>query len=107
MRISKSIVLKRDSSLRLELIAQAENLLNHANFTSVQNIFPNSAVIDPITGLTTSAVVSTPEGNVNLLNGPYNSRGFRPNGPSQLSEPLAFESAAPPRQISFGMQLSF
>jgi outer membrane receptor protein involved in Fe transport len=107
MRISKGIVLKRDSSLRLELIAQAENLLNHANFTSVQNIFPNSAVIDPITGLTTSAVVSTPEGNVNLLNGPYNYKGFKPNGPSQLSEPLAFESAAPPRQISFGLQLSF
>ncbi|WP_353063006.1 TonB-dependent receptor [Tunturibacter psychrotolerans] len=107
MRISKAIVLKKDSSLRLELIAQAANILNHTNFTSVQNIFPNTAVTDPTTGLTTSAVASTPEGNVNLLNGPYNYKGFRPNGPSQLSDPLAFESSAPPRQISFGMELSF
>ncbi len=107
MRISRAVALKRDSDLRLNLIAQAANILNHTNFTSVQNIFPNTAVVDPVTGLTTSAVAQTPEGNVDLLNGPYNYKGFKPNGPSQLSDPLAFESAAPPRQISFGLELSF
>jgi Carboxypeptidase regulatory-like domain len=106
MRLSKGIMLKRDSGLRLELIAQAANILNHTNFTSVQNIFPNTAVTNA-EGLTTSAVASTPEGPVNLLNGPYNYKGFRPNGPSQLSDPLAFATAAPPRQISFGLELSF
>jgi hypothetical protein len=106
MRVSRAIVLKRDSALRLELIAQAANILNHTNFTSVQNQFPNTAVANA-EGLTTSALVSTPEGTVNLLNGPYNYKGFKPNGPSQLTDPLAFESAAPPRQISFGLQLSF
>jgi len=107
MRISRAIMLKKDAGLQLQLIAQAANILNHTNFTSVQNIFPNTAVTNPATGLTTSAVVSTPEGDVNLLNGPYHYKGFRPNGPFQLSDPLAFESAAPPRQISFGLELSF
>jgi hypothetical protein len=107
MRISRDILLKRDSAFRLQLIAQAENVLNHTNFNRVQNIFPNAAVVDPVTQLTTSAIVATPEGNVDLLNGPYNYKGFRPNGPSELTSPLAFQSAAPPRQISFGLELAF
>ena len=107
MRVSRGIMLKRDSTFRLDLIAQSSNILNHTNFTSVQNIFPNTAVTDPTTGLTTSAVVATPKGDVDLLNGPYNYKGFRPNGPSQLSDPLAFKTAAPARQISFGLELAF
>jgi hypothetical protein len=106
MRISRNIALKRDSALRLNLIAQSSNILNHTNFTSVQNIFPNTAVTNS-EGVTTSAVVSTPEGNVDLLNGPYNLKGFRPTGAEQLSDPLAFKTAAPPRQISFGLELAF
>ena len=106
MRISRGLVLKRDTPFRLDLIAQSTNILNKANFTSVQNIFPNTAVANAA-GLTTSAVVSTPEGNVDLLNGPYNYKGFRPNGPSQLTDPLAFKTAALPRQISFGLELAF
>jgi hypothetical protein len=106
MRISRDIPLKADSPLRLRLVAQSTNILNHTNFTSVQNIFPNTAVKNAA-GVTTSAVVATPEGNVNLLNGPYNFRGFRPSGPAQLTNPLAFVTAAPPRQISFGVELAF
>jgi len=106
MRISRDIPLKADSPLRLRLIAQSTNILNHTNFTSVQNIFPNTAVTNAA-GVTTSAIVATPEGNVDLLNGPYNFRGFRPSGPSQLTDPLAFKTAAPPRQISFGVELAF
>jgi hypothetical protein len=106
MRISRDIPLKADSPLRLRLIVQSTNILNHTNFTSVQNIFPNTAVTNAA-GVTTSAVVATPEGNVDLLNGPYNFSGFRPSGPSQLTDPLAFKTAAPPRQISFGVELAF
>ena len=106
MRISRGISLKHDSPLRLDLIAQSSNILNHTNFTSVQNIFPNTAVTNAA-NVTTSAVVSTPEGNVNLLNGPYNLKGFRPFGATQLTDPLAFKTAAPPRQISFGLELAF
>ncbi len=106
MRISRGIVLKKDSPFRLDLIAQSSNILNHTNFTSVQNIFPNTATTNAA-GVTTSAIVPTPEGNVNLLNGPYNLKGFRPNGALQLSDPLAFKTAAPPRQISFGLEMAF
>ncbi len=64
MRISKSFYLKKESGLRVEFIAQATNILNHTNFSSVSNIFPDTAVVDPVTGLTTSAQVATPEGTV-------------------------------------------
>ena len=107
MRISKALYLRADSGLKLEVIAQATNLLNHTNFSAVNNIFPNTAVVDPSTGLTQSAVVTTPEGRVDLLNGPYRYHGFVPNSASQLSTPLAFASAYPPRQVSLALQLSF
>ncbi len=109
MRISKAMFLKKDSKLRLDLIAQATNILNHTNFTRVNNLFPNTAVTNSA-GVTTSATVTIPEeGNavVDLLNGPYNYKGFAPSGPAQLTDPLAFQSAAPPRQISFGLQFAF
>ncbi len=106
LRISRDIYLKRDSGVHLEAIAQAANVLNHTNFTSVQNIFPDTATTNAA-GLTNSALVPTPEGTVDLLNGPYNYKGFRPNGPSQLTDPLAFKTAGIPRQISFGLELSF
>ncbi len=106
MRISRGIPLKRESPLRLDLIAQSTNILNHTNFTSVQNIFPNTAVTDA-TGLTTSALVQTREGTVDLLNGPYGYKGFRPHGPSELTSPLAFKTASTPRQISFGVEFAF
>ena len=107
LRISRAVALKRDSPLRLNLIAQSSNVLNHTNFTSVQNIFPNTGTSSVAGGPTTSAIVSTPEGNVNLLNGPYNLKGFRPVGATQLTDPLAFKTSAPPRQISFGLELAF
>jgi Carboxypeptidase regulatory-like domain len=107
MRISKAFYLRRDPGVRLEVIAQATDLLNRTNFSAVNNIFPDTAVADPATGLTQSAVVPTPEGTVDLLNGPYRYKGFVPTSASQLSTPLAFASAHPPRQVSFGLQLAF
>jgi len=107
MRISKAIYLKKDSTLRLDLIAQATNLLNHTNFSSVSNIFPDTAVVDPATGLTTSALVPTPEGTVDLLHGPYNFKGFVPTSAAELTSPLAFRSANPPREASFALQFAF
>ena len=110
MRISRGIVLKKDSPLRVNVIAQSSNLLNHTNFTSVQNSFPGGgslSITSNAANLTTSAIVNTPEGNVDLLNGPFNLKGFRPVGATQLTTPLAFKTAAPPRQISFGLELAF
>jgi hypothetical protein len=107
IRISKALYLNRDSGMRLDLIAQATDILNHTNFSAVNNIFPDTAVTDPVTNLTTSAIVPTGEGNVDLLNGPYRYRGFVPRSAAELSSPLAFRSANPPRQISFALRFAF
>ena len=107
MRLSKAVYLRPDSGLKLEVIAQATDLLNHTNFSAVNNIFPNTAVVDPATGLTQSAAVPTPEGTVDLLHGPYRYQGFVPAAASELSTPLAFSSANPPRQVSLALQLAF
>ena len=108
MRISKSLYLgKRDSGVRLDLIAQAADILNRTNFSAVNNIFPDTAVVDPATGLTQSAIVPTEEGNIDLLNGPYRYKGFVPHSAADLSSPLSFKLANPPRQISFALRLAF
>ncbi|HEV2647320.1 MAG TPA: TonB-dependent receptor [Acidobacteriaceae bacterium] len=107
LRVSRGITLGKSSADRLNLIVQSSNILNHTNFNRVQNIFPNSGSSATPGGPTTSAPVATQEGNVDLLNGPYNYRGFRPVGAIQETLPLAFNSAAPPRQVSFGLELTF
>ncbi len=94
MRVSKSLYIKRDSGVKLDVIAQGQNLLNRTNFASVNDNFP----ADPNFVL--------PNGGT-LLNGPYNVQGFRPTSTSQLSQPLAFTQAYPSRQVSFGLQFSF
>ena len=113
MRVSKALYLNRERGIHLDVIAQATDILNHTNFSVVSNTFPNTAAFptDPITGqqvgLTTSAVVPTPEGTVNLLDGPYKYRGFVPKSASELSSPLAFTAANPPRQLSLALQFAF
>ncbi len=94
MRVSKAFYISRDKGVRLDLTAQAQNLLNRTNFAAVNNIFsanPNFAL----------------PGGGTLLNGPYNVQGFAPTSVSQLSQPLAFTSAYPARYVSFGLQLAF
>jgi hypothetical protein len=78
----------------LNLIGQVQNLLNSTNFAAVNNILPANPDF-------------TLPGGGNLLNGPYNVRGFAPRSISELGQPLAFTSAYPPRYISFGLQLAF
>ena len=109
MRVSKEFYLLRERGVRMELIAQATDILNHTNFAAVNNIFPNTAVFttDPQTGPTTSALVPTPQGTVDLLNGPYRYKGFVPKSAAELSSPLAFTSANPARQLSFAIELKF
>ena len=94
MRASKAFYIDRDRGVKLDLIVQAQNLLNRTNFAAVNNIFPANPNF------------TLPNGG-NLLNGPYNVQGFAPTTVSQLSQPLAFTSAYPPRYISFGLQLAF
>ena len=93
VRASK-LLLHRESGRRIELIVQAQNLLNRTNFAVVNNNFP----ADPNYPL---------PGGGTLANGPYNARGFVPASVSQLSAPLSFTSAYPPREVSLALRLGF
>lgn len=103
MRIAKALYLRSDSTMRLDLIAQATDILNHTNFSAVNNIFPDTYQPGP----NPSAVVPTAEGNVNMLNGPYRYPGFIPRSAADLSSPLSFQSSNPARQISFALRFAF
>jgi hypothetical protein len=99
----------------LSFIFNFSNLLNHTNFLGVNGVFPGV-----INGVTASQY-QLPNGG-NLLNGPFTlygnkainqaelSHGLLPNGaPAGLlgTDPLAFVSADNPRQVQFGLKLSF
>jgi len=95
LRFSKAFSLNQEKGVKLNVIAQAQNLFNRVNFAAVNNIFPaNPNLVLPNGGT--------------LLAGPFNNiGGFAPTTVSQLSQPLAFSSAYPPRYVSFGLQLTF
>jgi len=84
MRISKSFILKPDSSARLEVSAEGTNLLNHTNFLSVNNVF---SLGDP-----------------RLNSGPFDFTGSKSISPG---DPLGFTSASAARQFQFGLKLAF
>jgi hypothetical protein len=94
LRVSKAFYIRRESGLRLDLIAQSQNLLNRINFAIVNNNFP----ADPNFPL--------PNGGT-LSQGPYRVSGFKPASVTQFSSPLAFTSAYPARQLSFALRLAF
>ena len=94
MRVSRTFYIRRESGLRLDLIAQSQNLLNRTNFAVVNNSFP----ADPNFPL--------PNGGT-LWRGPYRVSGFKPGSVSQLSDPLAFTAAYPARQVSFALRIAF
>jgi len=84
MKITKTLYIDRDRGLRLEAIAEGTDLLNHTNFSSVNDQF---SVGDPF-----------------LLKGPFNVTGNKNLGPTT---PLGFTSAFPGRQIQFGLRFAF
>jgi Carboxypeptidase regulatory-like domain len=95
LRMSKRFFLRRNSEgPGVEFIVEATNLLNHANFLRVN---------DTVCGTTGQA------GFINgcdpqFLTGPFDFRGRRDLPPTA---PLGFVSAGPPRQLQFGLKLSF
>lgn len=93
MRVSRRLI-GGENGRRVDFIAQSQNLLNHVNFAAVQNNFP----ADPNYPL--------PNGGT-LANGPYNVSGFVPKSVAQLSQPLAFTTAFPARQISLSLRFAF
>lgn len=93
LRVSKTLIQRKERT-RVDVIAQAQNILNRTNFAAVNNNFP----ADPSYPL---------PGGGTLENGPFNVKGFAPTSVSQLSEPLSFTSAYPARQVSLSLHLSF
>lgn len=83
MRLSKQIFIRRDSGLRVEVIAEGTNLLNHTNFLSVNNF------------------VGT---DLRFLKGPFDLHGDR-SVPS--TSPLGFASAGDPRRLQFALKIAF
>jgi hypothetical protein len=112
-RLSKDFYVNRDRGVKVAAIATASNIFNHANFTGVNGDFPG--VTTSTNPLATSFKLTNNLGTVNLLNGPYNLHGnkaidFTPNASKLLTlgnAPLAFNSADIPRQVQFGVQVSF
>jgi hypothetical protein len=93
LRITKSFYINRDKGLKLDFIAEGTNILNHTNFSAVNDVFPlnpNPFTDGPYT--------------VNLGNGPYNLHGSKLINPS---EPLGFISAFDPRRIQFGLKFAW
>lgn len=83
LRISKLIAINREAGIQAELIVEATNVLNHTNFLSVNDVIG---------------------GDPKLVRGPFNLRGRKDRSPT---EPLGFNSAGDPRQIQFGVKVTF
>ena len=83
-RLVKALYLNREAGYKLELIGEANNLLNHTNFSSVNDQFP---VGDPL-----------------LLTGPFNVQGNKNLSPTT---PLGFTSAFPGRQLQVALRFAW
>jgi hypothetical protein len=84
LRLTKSFYINRERGLKLDAIVEGTDLLNHTNFSSVNDQFP---VGDPL-----------------LLTGPFNVTGNKSLSPA---DPLGFTSAFPGRQLQFGLRFAF
>lgn len=83
-RLVKSLYIDRERGLKLELIGEGTNLLNHTNFSSVNDQFP---VGDPF-----------------LLTGPFNVQGNKNLSPTT---PLGFTSAFAGRQMQVALRFAW
>ncbi|HXG93604.1 MAG TPA: TonB-dependent receptor [Blastocatellia bacterium] len=83
LRVSKQFYVNRDRGVRIEFISEASNLFNRVNFTSVNDVIGRTSP---------------------LLFGPFKQHGSKD---IPRTSPLGFTSAAPGRQIQFGLKMAF
>jgi hypothetical protein len=101
MSFQKTLYVNRDRGVRLNVIVQGTNLLNHVNFNKVNDVFD-------INGIPASGIVQTARGPLNLKTGPFTGlQGAIPTNAGQLNTPLFYSSADVPRQFQFGLKLAF
>ncbi len=91
LRFTKSLYIRRDSGVKLDLLVEGTNIFNHTNFSAVNDVFPY------IAGYT------LPNGGT-LGDGPYDVNGIKG---LDRSQPLAFKSAFDSRQVQFGLKFVF
>jgi hypothetical protein len=84
LRLTKALYLNREKGLKFDVLAEGTNLLNHTNYSAVNDQF---AVGDPF-----------------LLTGPFNVTG---NKNLSSTSPLGFTSAFPGRQVQFGLKFAW
>jgi hypothetical protein len=114
MSVRKGIYINKERGLRLDVIANVANILNHTNFLGVNGVFSQVQAGSASAG---AAAVPLLNGvDVNLLNGPYNFHGIKAFNTAEKAsggalplgaDPLAFVSADVPRQAQFELKLSF
>jgi hypothetical protein len=122
MSVRKGIYINKERGLRLDVIANVSNILNHTNFLGVNGVFSQAEAASIKAGA--ASVPLTTGNNVNLITGPYNFHGIKAIDTSEKSgvplcplpqcvpqslgaDPLAFVSADVPRQAQFVLKLSF
>ena len=94
IRVSKRLYWHQNSDgPHVELIVEATNLLNRANFLRVNDVVCGTAQPGFINGC-----------DPKFLTGPFDFKGIPGLPPTA---PLAFVSAAPPRQFQFGLRFEF
>jgi Carboxypeptidase regulatory-like domain len=119
MSVRKGIYINKERGLRLDVIANVANILNHTNFLGVNGVFSQAQAASAGAGADAVPLLpinGQPPQFVNLLNGPYGFKGIKAfnteekasNGLLPLgADPLAFVSADVPRQAQFQLKLSF
>jgi hypothetical protein len=95
LRVSKRFYLRdQGAGPSLEFIAEAANLLNHANFLRVNDVVCGTAAQSGFIGGC----------DPKFLTGPFDFHGIRGLPPTA---PLAFVSAAPARQFQLGLRFEY
>ncbi len=84
LRLSKAFFINRERGIKVDLIAEGQNIFNRVNFDRVNDVF-SPTYAGPFSGL----------------------QGVRPQSTNDLSNPLVFTHADIPRQIQFGLKLGF
>jgi hypothetical protein len=116
MSVRKGIYVNKERGVRLDVIANLSNILNHTNFLGVDGIFPGVSSAAQAANVQLINGIGGFNGSVNLLNGPYSFHGSKTldnaeraglTGTALGTDPLSFVSADVPRQAQFVLKLSF
>ncbi len=111
LRVTKSFYFNREAGRKLDLLVQGTNILNRTNFSAVNDSFPGGCMLpatipDPLPpgGICSPQLSYYGPYTVDYLNGPFNFRGVKD---LDSSTPLGFKAAFDPRQVQFGVKLTF